>query len=122
MGSDTHVQLSTALYELLYTPIGVRLRKLLLAGKAVEWQVVLSSTWNRASWVPAEAGEEGAKGWAPARGSGVWVRHRVYPLVQQPCESRIFTKTTKETSCDGCWSRFQGLGLYRDAQGTHWAR
>ena len=38
-------------------------------------------------------------------------------------KSRIFAKTTKETGpVTVRWSWFQGLGLYRDAQGTHWAR
>ena len=45
-----------------------------------------------------------------------------YPLVVLPCKSSIFTKTTRETYCGGCWSRSQGLGLHRDAQGVCWMR
>ena len=45
-----------------------------------------------------------------------------YPLVVLPCKSSIFTKTTRETYCGGCWSRSQGLGLHRDAQEVSWMR
>ncbi len=58
---------------------------------------MLSSSWIRASWAPAEAGGgrrpgAGAKDRAPARGSGVWVRHGVYSktssLRNQPLETQ----------------------------------
>jgi hypothetical protein len=46
---------------------------------------MLSSSWIRASCAPADAGGgrrpgADAKGRAPARGSGVWVRHGVYGI------------------------------------------
>ena len=51
-----------------------------------------------------------------------WHTHTAYPLVVLPCKSSIFTKTTRETYCGGCWSRSQGLGLHRDAQEVSWMR
>ena len=59
-----------------------------------------------------------------------WGRLRGYPLVYLPCKHGIFTKrlledyyvaTRERPYCGGCWSRSQGLGLHRDAQGAGYA-